>query len=64
MAETLDRYSLLLDTYDVDRAIETAVDVAQGDATARDTQLAAVRLDCGDLLADSSHVRAGWTPPA
>jgi nicotinate phosphoribosyltransferase len=57
VAESLDAYSLLLDTYDVRRAIETAVEVAR-DAKARlGHKLTAVRLDSGDLLADSKYVR-------
>jgi nicotinate phosphoribosyltransferase len=57
VAESLDTYSLLLDTYDVHRAIETAVEVAR-DARARlGHELTAVRLDSGDLLADSKYVR-------
>src|SRR5215207_146557 len=57
VAENLDRYSLLLDTYDVHTAIETAVAVAL-DAKARlGHEMVAVRLDSGDLLADSKHVR-------
>jgi nicotinate phosphoribosyltransferase len=57
VAENLDRYSLLLDTYDVYSAIETAVAVAL-DARARlGHEMVAVRLDSGDLLADSKHVR-------
>lgn len=57
VAETFDRYSLLLDTYDVPTAIATAAVVAR-DAQARfGHELAAVRLDSGDLLADSIHVR-------
>jgi len=57
VADHLDRYSLLLDTYHVHTAIEIAVAVAQ-DARARlGHELGAVRLDSGDLLADSKHVR-------
>ena len=57
VAATLDSYSLLLDTYDVHHAIETAVEVAR-DAQARyGHRLAAVRLDSGDIHADSLHVR-------
>jgi nicotinate phosphoribosyltransferase len=57
VAETLDRYSVLLDTYDVHAAIETAVAVAL-DARARlGHEMVAVRLDSGDLLADSKYVR-------
>lgn len=58
VAATLESYSLLLDTYDVHHAIETAVEVAL-DAQARyGHRLAAVRLDSGDIHADSVHVRA------
>lgn len=57
VAESLETYSLLLDTYDVHRAIETAIEVAR-DAKARlGHELTAVRLDSGDLLADSKYVR-------
>ncbi len=57
VAESLDAYSLLLDTYDVHRAIETAIEVAR-DAKARlGHELTAVRLDSGVLLADSKYVR-------
>src|SRR3954465_2765482 len=57
VAESLETYSLLLDTYDVHRAIETAIEVAR-DAKARlGHELTAVRLDSGDLLTDSKHVR-------
>ena len=57
VAESLEAYSLLLDTYDVHRAIETAIEVAR-DARARlGHELTAVRLDSGDLLADSKYVR-------
>ncbi len=57
VAESLDHYSLLLDTYDVHAAIETAVDVAIEADQRWGHQLTAVRLDSGDLLADSKHVR-------
>ena len=57
VAENLDRYSLLLDTYDVHTAIETAVAVALDARTRLGHELVAVRLDSGDLLADSKHVR-------
>ena len=58
VAETLDRYSLLLDTYDVDRAIRTAIEVAHDAERRTGHKLASVRLDSGDLVADSRHVRA------
>lgn len=65
VAESLERYSLLLDTYHVHRAIETAVRVASDVKSRVGHTLSAVRLDSGDLLADSVHVRrvldaAGW----
>lgn len=58
VAESLDRYSLLLDTYDVHVAIETAVRVALETRARTGHEMTAVRLDSGDLLADSIHVRA------
>jgi len=57
IADTYNRYTLLLDTYDPRQAIQTALEVAQ---VARDRLghvLAAVRLDSGDLLADARYVR-------
>jgi nicotinate phosphoribosyltransferase len=57
VAETLDRYSVLLDTYDVHTAIETAVAVALDARSRLGHEMVAVRLDSGDLLADSKHVR-------
>ena len=57
VAESFDRYSLLLDTYDVHAAIETAVAVAHDAKRRLGHHLTAVRLDSGDLLADSIHVR-------
>src|SRR5215213_4226924 len=57
VAETLDRYSILLDTYDVHTAIATAVAVALDARSRLGHEMVAVRLDSGDLLADSKHVR-------
>src|SRR5215218_4109455 len=57
VAEHLDRYSLLLDTYDVNFAIQTAVAVALDTRARSGHELVAVRLDSGDLLADSRYVR-------
>src|SRR5919199_413463 len=57
IADTYNRYTLLLDTYDPRAAIHTAIEVA---GSARDRLghvLAAVRLDSGDLLEDSRYVR-------
>jgi nicotinate phosphoribosyltransferase len=57
VAETFDRYTLLLDTYDVRRAVHTSVAVAR-DAHARTGhRLDAVRLDSGDIAADARYVR-------
>lgn len=58
VAATLENYSLLLDTYDVHHAIETAVAVALEARARYGHHLAAVRLDSGDIHADSVHVRA------
>jgi nicotinate phosphoribosyltransferase len=57
VAEVLPSYSLLLDTYDVRAAIETAVAVANDGKIRFGHEMTAVRLDSGDLLADSVHVR-------
>lgn len=57
VAETFNRYTLLLDTYDVRRAINTAVEVARQYRESHGHVLAAVRLDSGDLLGDSRYVR-------
>jgi nicotinate phosphoribosyltransferase len=58
VAETLPTYTLLLDTYDVRRGIEHAIQVAEEAQAAHGHTLAAVRLDSGDLGADSQLVRA------
>jgi nicotinate phosphoribosyltransferase len=58
IANTYNRYTLLLDTFDPRAAIHTAVEVAH---TARDRLghvLAGVRLDSGDLAGDAHYVRA------
>jgi nicotinate phosphoribosyltransferase len=57
VAETLPSYSILLDTYDVHAAINTAVAVAREGQARFGHEMTAVRLDSGDLLADSIHVR-------
>ncbi|HEU0113806.1 MAG TPA: nicotinate phosphoribosyltransferase, partial [Thermomicrobiales bacterium] len=57
VAESFDRYSLVLDTYDVHAAIDTAIAVAREVAPRTGHKLAAVRLDSGDLLTDSRYVR-------
>src|SRR6185437_9979041 len=57
VAESFNRYTLLLDTYDPRRAIHTAIAVARRAQTSLGHTLAAVRLDSGDLVADSQYVR-------
>jgi nicotinate phosphoribosyltransferase len=57
VAESFNRYTLLLDTYDVRRAIGTAITVAQRVQHTLGHTLAAVRLDSGDIVADSKYVR-------
>jgi nicotinate phosphoribosyltransferase len=57
VAETFNRYTLLLDTYDVPRAIQTAIEVAHQYRESHGHVLAAVRLDSGDLLEQSLYVR-------
>lgn len=57
IAEAYNRYTLLLDTYDTRRAIETAIRVALRSQETQGHTLAAVRLDSGDLVADSRFVR-------
>ncbi|MBV9354442.1 MAG: nicotinate phosphoribosyltransferase [Chloroflexi bacterium] len=57
VASTYNRYTLLLDTYDPRAAIHTAVEVARQARDRLGHVLAAVRLDSGDLDADSRYVR-------
>ncbi|MEO7003219.1 MAG: nicotinate phosphoribosyltransferase [Ktedonobacterales bacterium] len=57
VAESFNRYTLLLDTYDPRHAIHTAIAVAQRTQDRLGHTLAAVRLDSGDLVADSRYVR-------
>lgn len=58
VAESYNRYTLLIDTYDARRAIHTAIAVAQRAQRDLGHSLAAVRLDSGDFVADSKYVRA------
>ncbi|MGH2534535.1 MAG: nicotinate phosphoribosyltransferase [Thermomicrobiales bacterium] len=58
VADSLPRYTLLLDTYDVRQAIQTAVEVAREAKRWHGHEMVAVRLDSGDILADSRHCRA------
>ena len=57
IAQAYNRYTLLLDTYDTRRAIELAIEVALRSQETLGHTLAAVRLDSGDLVADSLYVR-------
>ncbi|MCA9860353.1 MAG: nicotinate phosphoribosyltransferase [Thermomicrobiales bacterium] len=56
-ATALPHYSLLLDTYRVPSGIEHAITVAKEEDPRTGNRLAAVRLDSGDLIADSFMVR-------
>ncbi|CAN5766675.1 nicotinate phosphoribosyltransferase [soil metagenome] len=57
VAETLERYTLLLDTYDVLAGADNAIRVAHEAQERWGHQLTAVRLDSGDLAADAYRVR-------
>jgi nicotinate phosphoribosyltransferase len=57
IAETYNRYTLLLDTYEPRQAIHTAIKVARRSQEVLGHTLVAVRLDSGDLLGDSQYVR-------
>ncbi len=57
IAGTYNRYTLLLDTYDARQAIHTAIAIALRSQESLGHTLAAVRLDSGDLVADSIYVR-------
>jgi nicotinate phosphoribosyltransferase len=57
IANTYNRYTLLLDTYDPRAAIHTAVEVAHAARDRLGHVLAAVRLDSGDLAGDARYVR-------
>ncbi|HEX8731357.1 MAG TPA: nicotinate phosphoribosyltransferase, partial [Ktedonobacterales bacterium] len=58
VARSFNRYTLLLDTYNPRQAIQTAISVARQVSDDLGHTLAAVRLDSGDLVADSQYVRA------
>jgi nicotinate phosphoribosyltransferase len=57
IANTYNRYTLLIDTYDPRAAIHTAVEVAHAARDRLGHVLAAVRLDSGDLASDARYVR-------
>ncbi len=57
IAQSYNRYTLLLDTYDSRQAIHTAIATALRAQETLGHTLAAVRLDSGDLVADSIYIR-------
>jgi len=57
IAAAYNRYTLLLDTYNPRQAIHTAIGVALRSQETLGHTLAAVRLDSGDIAADSIYVR-------
>jgi nicotinate phosphoribosyltransferase len=57
IAAAYNRYTLLLDTYEPRHAIHTAIEVALRSQETLGHTLAAVRLDSGDVAADSLYVR-------
>jgi len=57
IADAYNRYTLLLDTYDPRQAIHSAIEVAERSQEALGHTLAAVRLDSGDIVADSMYIR-------
>src|SRR5579884_2440337 len=57
IAEAYNRYTLLLDTYDTRQAIHSAIAVALRTQETLGHTLAAVRIDSGDLVADSIYIR-------
>ncbi|HYL42472.1 MAG TPA: nicotinate phosphoribosyltransferase [Ktedonobacteraceae bacterium] len=57
IAGAYNRYTLLLDTYDPRQAIHTAIEVALRSQETLGHTLAAVRIDSGDLAADSIYIR-------
>jgi len=57
VAAAMPTYSLLLDTYSVEHGIANAITVAHEEAARSGHRLTAVRLDSGDLIADSRFVR-------
>ena len=61
IAAAYNRYTLLLDTYDPRQAIHTAITVAKRAQRDLGHTLAAVRLDSGDIAADSRYVREQLT---
>lgn len=57
IAGAYNRYTLLLDTFDPRQAIHTAIEVAERSQENLGHTLAAVRLDSGDIVADSKYIR-------
>ncbi len=57
IADTYNRYTLLLDTYDPRAAIHVALEVAHSARDRLGHVLTAIRLDSGDLASDARYVR-------
>ncbi len=57
ISQAYNRYTLLLDTYDARQAVHTAIDVALRSQESLGHTLAGVRLDSGDIVADSLYIR-------
>ena len=57
IADAYNRYTLLLDTYDPRQAIHSAIEVALRSQESLGHTLAGVRLDSGDIVADSLYIR-------
>ncbi len=66
IARSFERYSLLLDTYDVDRATDLAIRIANEEAANGGHRRESVRIDSGDLEAQAFAIRealdgSGWS---
>src|SRR6266851_2285939 len=57
IADAYNRFTLLLDTYDPRQAVHTAIEVALRSQETLGHTLAAIRLDSGDIVADSKYIR-------
>ena len=57
VAEAYSRYTLLLDTYDIHRALETAIRVGKKYELEIGHTLVAVRIDSGDPVSETQYVR-------
>ena len=57
VAEAYSRYTLLLDTYDIHSALDSAIRVAKKYEASIGHTLTAVRIDSGDLVAETQYIR-------